>query len=178
MNIDWPNALVGTLVGWVVGFALDRLIIWSRHIKVAFEGFESVQTNFGTLYKMRFTLKGYEDPGHCSCEMTFNSYTTFAKWDERPNPLRNDRLDDFVPEMVPATFHERLHIGRSYLLPLLIKSENNLYIFNAWWFGRCSGYYTLPPLDLNNTLSVSIRGSGFAWTRSFSVQEIACINRR
>ena len=49
MNIDWPNALAGALVGWILGFVSDRLIIWSRRVKVAFAGFEAVQTNFGTL---------------------------------------------------------------------------------------------------------------------------------
>jgi hypothetical protein len=176
MNIDWPNVLIGALVGWILGFAFDRLIIWSRRVKVAFEGFESVQTNFGILYKMRFKLRGYEDPGHCSCEMTVNSYTTFAKWDESPNPLRDDRLDAFVPEIVPATFHQYLHVGREYCVPLLIKTEDGFYVFDGWWFGRASGYYSQPPLDQNSLVSVSIRGSRFDWARSFTVEKITRVS--
>lgn len=175
MSIDWPNALVGALVGWILGFAFDRLILWSRRVKVDFVGFESVQTNFGTLYKMRLKLKGHEDPGECSCELKANDYTTFAKWDESPNPLRQDRLNDFLPEKVPETFHQRLHIGREYHLPFLVKVENEIFVFDAWWFGRSVGYYTQPPLKHESALSASIRGRGFAWTRTFTIGDIVCV---
>lgn len=169
MNIDWPNAIVGALVG----VAFDRLVIWFRRVKVDFAGFASAQTNFGTLYKMR--LKGHEDPGDCSCEINANNYTTFANWDETPNPLRNDQLSDFVPEMVPMTFHERLHIGREYRLPLIVKVENGLFVFDGWWFGRNVGYYNQPPLRTQNVLSVSVRGSGFVWSRTFTIEEIVSV---
>lgn len=175
MSIDWPNALVGALVGWILGFAFDRLILWSRRVKVEFVGFESVQTNFGTLYKMQFKLKGHEDPGECSCELKANDYTTFAKWDESPNPLREDRLTDFVPEMVPMTFHQRLHVGREYHLPFIVKVENELFVFDGWWFGRSVGYYKQPPLGHQSTLSASIRGSGFAWSRTFTIDDIVSV---
>jgi hypothetical protein len=172
MSIHWPNALVGALVGWVLGFAFDRLVLWSRRVKVDFLGFESVQTNFGTLYKMRFRLKGHEDPRECSCEITANNHITFAKWDETPNPLREDRLSDFVPEMVPMTFHQRLQVGREYRLPLVVKVENKLFVFDGWWFGRGACYYKQPPLRPGSVLSMSVRGSGFVWSRTFTVDEI------
>ncbi|MBI2884161.1 MAG: hypothetical protein HYY11_09725 [Candidatus Methylomirabilis oxyfera] len=172
MNVDWPNALVGALVGWILGFTFDRLIIWSRRVRVAFAGFEIVETDFGTLYKMRFKLKGYEDPGECSCELTTNAHTTFAKWDECPNPLRNDRLNAFVPEMVPATFHQRLHVGREYHIPILVKPNNEFFVFDGWWFGRNAGYYTQPALARESVVAITLRGSGFAWRRAFTLQEI------
>jgi hypothetical protein len=172
MNIDWPNALAGALVGWILGFAIDRLIIWSRQVKVAFTGFEAVQTNFGTLYKMRFNLKGYDDPGECSCELTTNAHTTFAKWDECPNPLRDDRLDAFVPEMVPATFHQRLYVSREYHIPILVKPNNEIFVFDGWWFGRNAGYYTQRALIRESVVDITLRGSGFAWHRAFTLWEI------
>jgi hypothetical protein len=172
MNIDWSNALVGALVGWILGFAFDRLIVWSRRVKVEFLGFESVQTNFGTLYKMRFRLKGHEDPGECSCEINSNNHTTFAKWDETPNPLRDDSLEDFVPDMVPMTFHQRLHIGREYRVPLVVNVNNEFFVFDGWWFGRRAGYYKQPTLHSRGTVAVSVRGSGFVWSRTFTVEEI------
>lgn len=172
MNVDWPNVLIGALVGWILGFAFDRLIIWSRRVRVAFAGFEAAQTNFGTLYKMRFKLKGYEDPGECSCELTTNAYATFAKWDECPNPLRNDRLDAFVPEMVPATFHQRLHVGREYHIPILVRPDNEFFVFDGWWFGRQAGYYTQLALVLESVVVITLRGSGFAWRRAFILREI------
>lgn len=50
MNIDWPSALVGALVGWLLGFAFDRFIIWSRRVKVSVITLDSAPTNFGTCY--------------------------------------------------------------------------------------------------------------------------------
>jgi hypothetical protein len=172
MNIDWPNALVGALVGWILGFAFDRLITWSRRLRVVFEGFEAVQTHFGTLYKMRFRLKGYEEPGECSCELSTNGRTTFAKWDENPNPLRNDQLDAFAPEMVPTTFHQRLQVDSEYKIPVLVRSGEQLFVFDGWWFGRSAGYYTLPALAEESAVSIALRGSGFGWRRAFSVRQI------
>lgn len=175
MNIDWLNILVGILVGWLFGFASDRLILWSRHVKVEFLGFVPVQTNFGTLYKMRFQLKGHENPGECSCEIKANDYTTFAKWDETPNPLREDRLSDFAPELVPMTFRQRLHIGREYCVPLLVKVENGVFVFDGWWFGRGAGYYNQPSLRPRNVLSVSVQGSSFVWSHTFTFEEVVNI---
>ncbi len=175
MNFDWANVLVGALVGSILGFAFDRLINWSRRVKVVFASFEAVQTNFGTLYKMRFKLKGYEDPGECSCELITNAHTTFANWDECPNPLRNDRLDEFVPEMVPATFHHRLHVGHEYHVPILVKPDNEFFIFDGWWFGRNAGYYTQPPLVRESVVAITLRGSSFAWRRDFTLWEIASV---
>lgn len=172
MNVNWPDALVGALVGWLLGFAFDRLILWSRRVKVELSGFEPLQTNFGTLYKMRFNLVGHDDPGECSCEIKANSYTTFAKWDESPNPLKGDRLAEFVPEMVPMTFHQRLHVDREYRLPVIVKAGNSFFVFDGWWFGRTTGYYTQPALRPQDILSASIRGRGFVWSRTFTVQEI------
>jgi hypothetical protein len=172
MNIDWPNALIGALVGWLLGFGFDRLILWSRRVKVEFKGFESVQTNFGILYKMRLELKGHEDPGECSCEIKINNYTTFAKWDETPNPLREDRLTEFVPEMVPTTFHQHLYVDREYYIPIIVKTGNTIFVFDGWWFGRSAGYYKQPPIIPHSILSMSVRGSGFVWSRTFTIEEI------
>lgn len=176
MNIDWSSALVGALVGWLLGFAFDRLVNWSRRVKVSVIKFDSVPTNFGILYKMRFKLKGYDNPGECSCEFASGLHTTFAKWDEAPNPLRNDRLDAFVPEMVPATVHRRLHVGREYSVPMLVKDNSQFYIFDGWWFGRKVGYYKLPPLKQESMVSVTLRGNSFAWTQSFVVKDIVGSN--
>lgn len=172
MNIDWPNALVGALIGLILGFVADRLSIWSRRIRVVFSGFEAVQANFGVLYKMRFKLKGYEDPGECSCELASNDHTTFAKWDESPNPLIGDHLDAFAPEMVPATFHQQLHVGREYHIPILVKPNNEFFVFDGWWFGRNVGYYAQSPLTRESVVVITLRGGGLTWCHAFTLQEI------
>lgn len=172
MNIDWPNALVGALVGWILGFAFDRFILWSRRVKVQFLGFESVQTNFGVLHKIRFRLKGHEDPGEANCEIGAHGHVTLAKWDETPNPLRNDRLDAFAPEMVPMTFFHRLHVGKEYRIPLAISVDEGVFVFDGWWFGRGTGYYKQSPLKPEDTITVSLRGNGFTWSRRFNRQEV------
>jgi hypothetical protein len=169
MIFDWPNLLIGALVGWVAGFLLDRLVLWSRRVRVQFKGFEAVETNFGRLYKIKFSLRGYEDPGDCCCELQSDGYKTLAKWDEMPNPLQEDRLDAFVPELVPQTFFQKLYVGKEYAVPVLVNDSRNIYVFDGWWFGKDKGYYKLPSLNELDSVRVILRGSGFRWDAAFTV---------
>ena len=171
MNIDWPNLILGGLFGWVLGFSLDRLILWSRKVKVIYEGIESVQTNIGQLYKVAFSLKGNENPGKCSCEITVGQSTTYAKWDESPNPLIGDRLEEFAAEKVPDTFFQDLYLGKGYGLPILIREKNQYYVFDAWWFGKEKGYYNKPPLSENDEIKIVIRGERFLSQKNYTLRE-------
>lgn len=171
MNIDWPNLITGALIGWILGFSLDRIIIWSRKVKVIFTGAELTQTNFGNLYKITFSLKGHENPGKCSCEISVGSATTFAKWDETPNPLVNDNLAEFAAEKVPDTFYQHLYIGKEYKVPIVIQDNQQHYIFDGWWFGKEKGYYSKPPLSENDEIKIVIRGESFSSEKVLSLKE-------
>lgn len=143
----------------------------SEAIRCVFDGFQAVHVNFGTLYKLKFRVEG-GDPGECCCEIFAGGDPSFAKWDETPNPLRDDQLNSFAPEMVPATFNNRVYEARPYTIPILIGVNGQLSVFSAYWFGRHAGYYNQPPLSDQSEVRIVLRGSRLTCSRIFSVKEI------
>jgi len=172
IQIDWPNALVGAMVGWLLGFGCDRMMLWSRRVRMRVIRFERVRVNSAVLYKLRFALDGQDSPGECSCELESNGQTTWAKWDEKPNPLVGDRLDGFDAGLVPNTVFQTLVVKREYSLPILAERGGVLDLFGGWWFGKNMGYYRLSPVDSAGSVTIALRGAGLNWKRKFPVQEI------
>ena len=166
--IDFPNLLAGALIGW----CLNRLSVWSRRVQVNFHGFVKVPVNFGVLYKLVFSLRGHTDPGECTCEIETAQGAIFAKWDEAPNPLKDDRLDSFVPELVPHTFHQKLYIGRRYSVPIIIDDNSKFYMFDAWWFGKSKGYYRFFPINESDELAIKLRGTNFVWQNRWYLRQV------
>jgi len=170
--INWLNLLTGLLLG----FFLKLITDWSRRIKIKFRGFNKTIVNFGELYKLRFILYGYSNPGSCSCEIITSKGKTFAKWDESPNPLENDDLDKFVPEKVPSTFFQTLYTKKEYSIPIIIKVNSTYYIFDGWWFGKNKGYYQLPPLSSDEKITIIIRGNNFSNKKETTLNGIISFN--
>jgi len=176
-RLDWPNALLGG----IIGLALVKLVDWIRRPKLKFLGFGIVPVSFGKLVKLSFKLDGGINPGVGCCEIVTNSEKTcYAKWDESPNPLKNDKLGDFVPEKVPATYYQTLFLKKIYSVPILIEdpasipqlTQSPYRIFNAWWFGKGQGYYIEQPMKYSDFLTIIVRGNGFLWERQFTVKEV------
>src|SRR5262249_12433116 len=138
---------------------------------VAFDGFQTRVVNFGTLYKMRFRLEG-ADPGVSRCEISVGGNSTSAKWDERPNPLRDDDLSQFVAGMVPDTYDQRLYVDVPYTVPILVSAGGVVTVFDGWWFGRHLGYGNHQPLDADARVRITLRGSGLNWSHEFRVGDI------
>ncbi len=147
LNLDWSNAILGGIVGLV----LVLFIEWYRKPKIKFIGFETVSVSFGTLYKLKIKITGKINPGLSELNIKWNNGNVSANWDENPNPLKNDKLSEFVPEMVPQTRYLNTYSGREYLVPIIHKSEEGkLTIFSGWWFGKDKGYgASVPEIDGN-----------------------------
>src|ERR1700722_14926399 len=124
---------------------------------VDFVGFSTVEANFGILYKMRFRIT-QADPGECRCDIRVGEQTFSAKWDETPNPVRNDHPTQFAAEMVPATRLCRLYMDCDYQIPILIRSGGATTVFDGWWFGRHLHYGSHPTLDDATVVSITLRG--------------------
>ena len=60
-TFTFPLDLLSTLAGGVVGFVLVFIVDWVKRPRVKLLGF-AVSTNFGTLYKLRFRLRGCTEP--------------------------------------------------------------------------------------------------------------------
>ncbi len=168
---DWRSLIVGVLLGWLVGYLLNRLVAWSRRVRVVFNQVELSKSSVGELYKVVFTLKGNESPGICSCEIVVGDKVRFAKWDEAPNPLLDDKLSKFVPEKVPQTFHQNLYVNKVYRLPIIVCENRKYYVFDGWWFGRNKGYYEMTSLSGEDPIKIVIRGEKFYW------EKIICLNK-
>jgi len=151
-NLDWPNATLGGLMG----LGLVCLIDFLRKPKIKFNGFQKIKVNFGTLYKIKVKIFGHINPGLSAASIKWKDGSVYAKWDETPNPLKNDQLSNFTPEMVPQTFYQNTFCGKSYLLPILHEDENKkITVFSGWWFGRDKGYDASVP-ELMDTSEIQI----------------------
>ena len=171
MNIDWPNLIMSAFAGSILGFSINCIVSWYRKVKVIFTGIEITETNFGRLFKIIFSLKGHKNPGKCICEISVGPTSTFAKWDETPNPLVGDKLGEFVAEKVPDTFYQSLYIGKEYRVPILIQDNQEYYIFDGWWFGKEKGYYSKPQLSKNDEIKIVIRGEEFSKEKIITLKD-------
>ena len=176
MNIDWINIAVGGLLGTLLGFLLVKISDWSRKARLHFSGFKKCDVNFGTLYKISFTVKGCFDPGISCIRITSKGYSAFAKWDEAPNPLKDDKLESFISEMVPSTYYQPIFLKKEYRVPVVIEENNNgkkLFIFDGWWFGKGKGYYKGQELSKEEELTLNVLGgNGLNWNKTFKVKNI------
>ncbi|MBU1631304.1 MAG: hypothetical protein KKH49_05840, partial [Candidatus Omnitrophica bacterium] len=113
-------------------------------------------------------------------EILAKDYSTFAKWDEKPNPLKRDNINEFIPELVPATFYQNLFLKRKYKVPVVVKdAENKYFVFDGWWFGKKDGYYHGKELSHSDEINVIIRGgNGLKWKQIFSLKNITSNNSR
>ena len=176
MNIDWGNILVGGIVGALFGFLLVRVCDCSRKATLCFIGFKKESVSFGVLYKLRFIVKGYFDPGVACIKIGSKGYSTFAKWDEMPNPLKGDNLSDFIPEMVPSTYFQPIFLNTEYCVPVIIEESNNgnkRFVFDGWWFGKGKGYYHGQELREGEELTLNVLGgNGLNWIKPIKVKNI------
>ena len=155
-----------------MGKTKTKKVIYIFLKKVKYIGFDKIVVNFGKLYKLKLILKGYSDPGTCSCEIIIDERNILAKWDECPNPLENDDLNKFLPEKVPSTFFQPLNIEKEYTIPIVIKENESYYIFDGWWFGKDRGYYTHPALESSSKITIILRGNKFNWKKELTLAEI------
>jgi len=145
-NLDLPNAILGGFVGFILVWVVD---FW-KNPKIKFDGFQKVKVNFGTLYKIKVKISGHINPGLSVINIKWKDGSVYAKWDENPNPLKDDSLNNFIPEMVPQTFYQNTFCGKTYLLPILHEDKNNkVTVFSGWWFGKDKGYGASVPELIN-----------------------------
>jgi hypothetical protein len=170
--LKFPVDILGALVGGVVGLLLVLFWDWISRPRVSFLGFNKVNVNFGDLYKLRFKLSGRKKPGICQLEIQWNGKSVKAKWDEAPNPLKNDDLNEFRPELVPATFYQTLFIEKEYQVPILHEDNGNLSIFSGWWFGRNNGYGDDPTINEEDKITLILSGNNFQWRKTFKISKI------
>ncbi|MEW5805173.1 MAG: hypothetical protein AB1721_00355 [Patescibacteria group bacterium] len=170
-----PVDILGALAGGAVGLILVLIWDWISRPKVKFLGFISEQVNFGTLYKLRFKITGRQNPGICQLEIRWNGNSVKAKWDETPNPLENDQMNQFRAELVPATFYQPLFLQQEYKVPIVHRENNygqQLSVFSGWWFGRNNGYDPNPSVDRDTELTLILSGNNFQWSKKVKVSEI------
>ncbi len=172
VTFELPLDLVRTLAGGVVGLGLVYLVNWLWRPRVKFLGFTKSRANFGTLYKLRFKLKGRSAPGFCGLQIEWSGGNILAKWDETPNPVRGDDPRQFEAALVPATFYQPLFLGREYAVPIVIEHDGRQEIFSGWWFGREMGYGPDPRLPDSDRVRLTILGGGLRWSREFFVVDI------
>ncbi|MCX5710584.1 MAG: hypothetical protein NT060_01240 [Candidatus Omnitrophica bacterium] len=176
MNIDWINIIVGGLLGTLLGFLLVKISDWSRKARFHFSGFQECGVNFGTLYKINFTIEGCLDPGMSCIRITGKGYSTFAKWDETPSPLKDDKLGSFIAEMVPSTYYQPIFLKKEYSVPVIIQESDNdkkRFVFDGWWFGKDKGYFHGQELIEGDDVTLNILGgNGLNWIKTFKVKDI------
>lgn len=172
LKFDWPLDLVSILAGGIVGFLLVFIIDFIKKPRLKVLGFERASVNFGTLYKLRFKIKGRSSPGVCRLRISWSDRNVYAKWDETPNPLDDDNLSKFKPELVPGTFDQPLFKGIEYSVPIVIENNGNREVFSGWWFGKNIGYGPNPRLEKGFNTKLTLYGTGLSWTRSFTEKEI------
>ena len=162
-HFDFPLDLASTIAGGLVGLLLVYLVEWLWRPSVKYLGLEAVKGNPGTFYKLRFRLAGRKDPDLCCLQVEWCGNKVFAKWDETPNPLKSDQLNEFAPERVPETYYQPLFLRQEYSVPILIKvnNQNNKEVFSGWWFGKGKGYGPDPTIEDSAKISLTLLGSNF-----------------
>lgn len=172
LPVDLAGILASALAGGVVGFFLVYIVNWLWRPKVRTLGWARVPVNFGTLYKLRFTVKGRLSPGLCALEIEWNGRTVFAKWDETPNPLEQDDPSRFRPELVPGTYYQPLFTDREYIVPIVIERDDICQVFSSWWFGWGNGYGSDPTVNRRTDIRLTLAGGDLRWSATFRVDDI------
>lgn len=177
LTFKFPLDLLSTLAGGIVGFVLVFVVDLVKRPRVRLLGFAAVPANFGTLYKLRFTLRGCTEPGLCRVTIHWCCKSVFAKWDEAPNPLESDDLSKFKPELVPATYDQPVFFNHEYSVPVVIEKEDKREIFSGWWFGRNNGYGPDPSVESSAEIRITLSGAGLSWSRAFTLAEIVAAKK-
>lgn len=190
MSLDWPNLLIGAIVGAIPGLLLAEGVKYLRRPKVTVLGFcrddgVSFGPVHGGLCKLRFMVTG-RSPGRTFLEIEWPKGKAFAKWDETVEPLT---MPDafagyhvFRPEMVPSTYYQEIVSKREYRVPVVFDVEGGPdgadppfggpEAFSGWWYGSRIGYSPDPKLDETDVLRLTLTGAEFKWSGDFSVSEI------
>ena len=167
-----PIDILSAIAGGVVGLILVELWDWLRRPKIREVGFEKVNVNFGVLYKLKFKIEGKQYPGICQLEIRWSNKSVKAKWDELPNPLQDDNIDSFRPELVPVTFYQPLFLKRKYSVPIIHKDDNErLSIFSGWWFGR-DKYGPDPYVTKSTQIELVLSGNNLHWRKLYKIEDI------
>ncbi len=172
-----PMDLLGALMGGIVGFVLVKL--WDLYSKPKVKILGFVNTNFncgGELIKLKFKITGKQNPGVCQLELQWCDNSVKAKWDEAPNPIKNDDCNEFKPELVPATFYQPLFLNKEYNVPIIhkenINSVEKFTVFSGWWFGREKGYGPDPSIKKCCRLKITLSGNNFEYSKEYKVKKI------
>lgn len=172
-----PLDIASAVLSGVIALLLVLLWEWltkprllSRNYK-----FKKEKVNFGTLYKIEFKICGLRSPGFCEFQIHWDGKMVRAKWDDLPNPVRDDNLAKFEPTLVPQTFFLPLMIGQKYTVPIVHEDDNGeLTIFSGWWFGRRNNlpYGPDPKINEKTTLKLILKGNNLSWSGDFTVEQI------
>jgi len=106
----------------------------------------------GDLYKVRLRIKRNiirSNVGNASLKMTLlneDNIEICANWDESPNPFTiYENKAIFNIHLVPYSETIRL-IKERYDVPIFVKEDDKLYLFNGFWFGKKEGFYNIREL--------------------------------
>lgn len=180
MNIftfEIPVDLGGVIIGGIVGLVLVLFWNWLTKPRLFFWNYKFVkeQTRLGILYKIKFKVWGFRSPGFCEFQIHWCGNMVRGNWDDLPNPLREDNLDNFEPAYVPQTFFLPVMIDQQYSIPIIHESETGeLTIFSGWWFGRRLNlkYGPNPGVNDKTMLRLVLRGNSLSWEKDLTVEEI------
>jgi len=170
LPIDLGSAIVGGIIGLLLVLAWEWLtkprIFWFNY------SFIKEKVNFGTLYKLKFKVWGLRSPGFCEFQIHWGRNMVRGKWDESPNPLHKDDLNQFEPALVPQSFFLPLMLKQYYTVPILHEDDKSLTVFSGWWFGRKMGYGPNPRINKKAQLTLIIKGNNLEWRKKIKVEDI------
>jgi hypothetical protein len=178
-RLDVSNLIAGGLLGGAVGYGANRIQQIAERPRIKQFGFLKRVPEYenGDLYKVWFRLGGRQGPGSSSMEITYYEpgcapVSSFAKFDEASIPFGPDGR--YWPHMVPLTYQQVLHTGRIYTVPLIHSSNDGLYIFNGWWYGRDADHYNESAFKISGVgnLDIVLSGDGLRWHKRVTVSEL------
>lgn len=173
--ITFPSEIDGVAagVGIVTAISVVWLVDWIKTPTIRHLGWRHV----GDFYYFDFEIVGKVlpwwcgDPGTASVVLSWRSYSTFAKWDELPEPWNYEK-GKFVPNLVPSTFYLPVTVQKPYSLPLIRLVEGETWVFSGWSYGW-PRYGPDPVVGPNDPICVEVRGgSSLRWRRHVTVSRI------
>jgi hypothetical protein len=185
-NLGSLNVL-DAVAGGTVGLGLVYFAAWLRRPYIESYKFEWTNRNFAKLYYLTFKLAGEDSPGFCAMQIKWRGHAVFGKWDETPNPIEKDQVNNFRIELVPQTFYQPLFFDREYSIPILADNRNysppaanlckQLAIFSGWWFGWFNNahlpqYGDDPTVGEDDELELTLIGTGLSKRWQCKVSEI------